>query len=287
MTSFEFLQWEQTTRDTIDLKKIYIDVAGDLVTGVLLSQIIYWNLPNQEGKLKLRVKSDNELWLAKGREQWWDECRISAKQFDRSIKILEKKGIVTTKLKKFDGNPTKHIKLNLDVLIKNLQSVMNGNSNLPKGKKPTSLKGKNDIDSKVKSLTENTTKNTTKIKNNNGSFTNELVSFSTYVNNLSKEEYTKYSESINSIEYFIHVRNQKGFKECQYKTSTWEDIVNDWLNVSDVDEKLTLDESYDLIDKFFETKFKDCDYSPVFYCSDRIKANRYFELRREKNNHVD
>lgn len=282
MTSFEFLQWEQTTRDTIDLKKIYIDVAGDLVTGVLLSQIIYWNLPNQEGKSKLRVKSDNELWLAKGREQWWDECRISAKQFDRSIKILEKKGIVTTKLKKFDGNPTKHIKLNLNVLIENLQRIMNGNSILPKGKKPTSLKGKNDIDLKVKSLTENTTKNTTKIKNNNGSFTNELVSFSTYVNNLSKEEYTEYLEPLESIEYFTCVRQKKGFKECQYKVSTWKDIVNDWLNVSDVDEKLTLDQSYDLIDKFFETKFKDCDYSPVFYCSGRIKANRYFELRRNK-----
>lgn len=132
----------------------------------------------------------------------------------------------------------------------------------------------------------NTNSNNTKLNNtninNNGSFTNELVSFSTYLNNLSKEEYTEYLQSINSIEYFIHVRDQKGFKECQYKTSTWEDIINNWLNVSDVDEKLTVDQSYDLIDKFFETKFKDCDYSPAFYCSGKIKANRYYELRRNK-----
>lgn len=158
MTSYEFLQWEQTTRDTIDLKKVYIDAAGDLVTGVLLSQIIYWNLPNQEGKTKLRIISNGELWLAKGREQWWDECRITPKQFDRSIKKLEKSGIVTTKIKKFDGNPTKHIKLNLNVLISSINNILKGNSFLPKGKEPTSLKVKNDIDQTVKSLTENTTK---------------------------------------------------------------------------------------------------------------------------------
>lgn len=112
VNTVEFLLWEQTTRDTIDLKKIYIDVAGDIVSGVLLSQIIFWNLPNQEGKTKLRVNHEGKLWLAKGREDWWQECRLSSKQFDRSIKILEDKDIVITALKKFNGSPTKHIYLN-------------------------------------------------------------------------------------------------------------------------------------------------------------------------------
>jgi len=43
----EFLSWELTTRDTIDFKKIYVDIAGDLIAGLLLSQIIYWHLPSK------------------------------------------------------------------------------------------------------------------------------------------------------------------------------------------------------------------------------------------------
>lgn len=124
MDNRSFLAWEQATRDTIDLKKIYIDVAGDLVTGVLLSQIVYWNLPSKDGQTKLRVKHKNELWLAKGRSDWWEECRISPKQFDRSIKILEEKDIVDTALKKFNGSPTKHIKLNMDILLKKINKIL-------------------------------------------------------------------------------------------------------------------------------------------------------------------
>jgi DnaD/phage-associated family protein len=173
VNTVEFLLWEQTTRDTIDLKKIYIDVAGDIVSGVLLSQIIFWNLPNQEGKTKLRVNHEGKLWLAKGREDWWQECRLSSKQFDRSIKILEDKDIVITALKKFNGSPTKHIYLNLEVLVKRIEEVLLSEtegkmditqkvkSNLTKGKNENSSKGKKDIPQKGKSLTETTTKITT------------------------------------------------------------------------------------------------------------------------------
>ena len=42
MKSFnDFLAWEKASRDSIDFKKIYVDVAGDLIAGLLLSQIIY------------------------------------------------------------------------------------------------------------------------------------------------------------------------------------------------------------------------------------------------------
>lgn len=174
MNATEFLSWEQATRDTIDLKKIYIDVSGDIVTGVLLSQIIFWNLPNKEGITKLRVKYNDELWLAKGREDWWAECRLSPKQFDRSIKILEEKKIVKTALKKFNGSPVKHIKLNLDILVSILQELLTKQegkvdfdqkvkSKLIKGKNQTLPKGKMEINQTGKSLTETTPENTSEI----------------------------------------------------------------------------------------------------------------------------
>lgn len=182
----EFLAWEEASRDTIDLKKIYIDVAdGDLVSGVLLSQIIYWYLPSKNKQSKLKVfkmdeSGQKELWLAKGREDWFEECRISPKQFDRSSGILIKLGFLEKKIFKFNGNPTVHIKLNVDKVWKAVNSL------LPKGEKPTGISiaedfsredecqplqphgfypnGKNDLYVSANSLTEIT--NTDHLKNN-------------------------------------------------------------------------------------------------------------------------
>jgi hypothetical protein len=129
----DFLAWEKASRDTIDVKRCYIDLAGDLLTGVLLSQIIYWFLPGKRDKL--RVKREGKYWLAKGRKDWWNECRISAKQFDRSIKVLQKKGLVETRLFKFSGIPTLHVWLNLPALMEGVKSILTKGKNpfLPKG----------------------------------------------------------------------------------------------------------------------------------------------------------
>jgi len=62
---------------------MYIDIAEDIIAGLLLSQIVYWYLPSkQDGKPKLRVKKDGEYWLAKNRvTTGGDECRIKPRQF--------------------------------------------------------------------------------------------------------------------------------------------------------------------------------------------------------------
>ena len=115
MTNFEkFLLWEAKSRDTVDFKKIYVDIAGDLVAGLLLSQLIYWYLPNDKGETKLRVEKDGYLWIAKGREDWWEEIRITPKQFDRASSILIKKGVIEKAYFRFDGLRTIHIRLDYD-----------------------------------------------------------------------------------------------------------------------------------------------------------------------------
>lgn len=173
LTKFhDFILWESQSRDTIDVKKIYIDICGDLVAGILLSQIIYWYLPTQEGKSKLRVYKVNSegkqvAWIAKKRHEWWDEIRISPKQVDRAIKKLKTKGIIEMKVHRFNGTPTPHIR----ILKKNLLRLLNNeiynkksNPFLPKGESPYSLNGEIDIDQRDKCLTETISKNTTKNK---------------------------------------------------------------------------------------------------------------------------
>lgn len=63
----------------------YIDITGDLVAGTLLSQIMYWFA---DGKNRPTVNRDGYFWIAKRREDWMNEIRITSKQYDRAIKIL-------------------------------------------------------------------------------------------------------------------------------------------------------------------------------------------------------
>lgn len=155
MTWEEFLLWEQASQDTIDVKRAYVDLAGDLVAGVLLSQIIFWHLPGKEKDTKLRVIKKGKLWLAKGRNDWWEECRITAKQFDRAAEILEKVGVVEKARFRFDGSPTVHVRLITDKFMTLVNSI------LTKGKNPTSPKVKMELDQRGRSITEITTKSTT------------------------------------------------------------------------------------------------------------------------------
>jgi len=122
-----FYKWEEASRDTVDFKKIYVDIAGDLIAGLLLSQIIYWHLPSNEGKSKLRIEKEGKTWLAKNRTDWWDEVRITPKQFDRAAGLLKEKGIIETKLFKFNGAPAVHIYLNEKKFLELWRKELNKN----------------------------------------------------------------------------------------------------------------------------------------------------------------
>jgi len=109
-----FIKWEKKEKGIVKVNLIFVDIAGDLHAGILLSQIVYWYLPGKDtlsNDTKLRVKKKDGYWLAKRRKDWWDECRLTENQYIRAIKILIKKGLVITKTYKFNGNPTTHIGL--------------------------------------------------------------------------------------------------------------------------------------------------------------------------------
>ena len=95
-----------------------IDAAGDLIAGILLDRIIYLLSPEADGKAE-RIERDGYTWIARRRADWKDEIRISAKQYDRAARILERKGFIITKTFRLGGDPATHIRLNYDVLNAN------------------------------------------------------------------------------------------------------------------------------------------------------------------------
>jgi hypothetical protein len=165
-----FLEWERASQDTVDFKTIYVDMAGDLVAGLLLSQIVYWYLPSKkDGRSKLRVYKDGHHWIAKARKDWWDELRIRAKRADRALSILEEKGLIVTAVYKFNRAPTKHIRIVKEKFLTawtaRLASLQEEQPIFPKGEYPNGLssqKGKIDVLKRVKSITESTAETTEK-----------------------------------------------------------------------------------------------------------------------------
>jgi hypothetical protein len=148
----EFLAWERSTRDVIDLKKTYIDVAGDIECGLMLSQIVYWHLPSRKGEGKLTIYRDNHWWLAKKRYDWWEETRLTPKQVDRCLKMLRNLGFIYTKVYRFAGDPIVHIRMDVPKFLAKFWEVVYDpptNPFLPDGEKPISLNGKNEVDEKV------------------------------------------------------------------------------------------------------------------------------------------
>lgn len=150
-----FWAWMTASEDIIAVRRCYVDISGDLVAGILLSQIIYWFSPKSDGKNRVQVEKEGKLWLVKRRDDWWDECRISKKQYDSAIKKLEEISyegdpLFEVKTMGFAGRRAQHIHLNIPVLIKIWlkevveqvpQKVSSPKGKLPKREHTSSPKG--------------------------------------------------------------------------------------------------------------------------------------------------
>lgn len=106
-----FIYWEAASRDTIDFKKTYVDMTDDLLAGLLLSQIIYWHLPNKSGDSKLRIQKKGHFWIAKSHDEWYEEIRFSRRNFDTATKKLVQLALIEKQIFRFNGTPTIHIRL--------------------------------------------------------------------------------------------------------------------------------------------------------------------------------
>ena len=94
----------------------YIDITGNLIEGTLLSQILYWFSDDKNNRIRARIKRNGEYWIAKRRDEWWDEIRITDRQFDCAIKKLKEKGFVVLEKHKFNSMPTIYIRPDYDVI---------------------------------------------------------------------------------------------------------------------------------------------------------------------------
>jgi len=147
------------------VNRVYVDITGDLIAGILLSQIDYW-LP------RTSIVREGRRWLAKQRKDWFDEIYITPRQYDTASKRLKDLGLVEIENWRFNGLRTQHIWLNEERLIELINDCLFGGH--PKGelaeavrseRHPRSYAKRNSgLTKSVRPITSLTTRLTKKIK---------------------------------------------------------------------------------------------------------------------------
>ena len=113
----------------------YVDFTGDIETALFLSQVIYWT--------DRTTRKDGFFY--KTDEEWREEIRLSKYAIRKARKKLEEMGILETKVKKANGNPTVHYRLDRQRFVESFISFLrnrkneNANSNEPKCEREFSL----------------------------------------------------------------------------------------------------------------------------------------------------
>lgn len=126
--------------NTFTVPKLYVDFTGDLTTAILLNQIVF---------LSDKTKRKDGFFY-KTYKEWTDEICLTERQVRYSVKKLKEQNLIETKVKKANGSPTVHYKLNFEKLVDSLMTFcQNGNNTF------VSL----DSDVLSVSLTETTTEN--------------------------------------------------------------------------------------------------------------------------------
>jgi hypothetical protein len=128
-------------QDVVAFRPIYVDMVadlsgkarGDVLAGIMLSQIVYWHTPRRRGggESRLTVQRDGHLWLVRGYDEWWDEIRFSFRQAEKAIGLLVGRGLVIKEIHKWDGAPKCFLRLDPEVFVSTYQRVVMGDQEPP------------------------------------------------------------------------------------------------------------------------------------------------------------
>jgi uncharacterized phage protein (TIGR02220 family) len=198
--------------NVITVNVTLVDFVGDLETGLFLSQVIYWS---DRGTRK-------DGFFYKTDDEWHQEIMLSKYSVRKARKKLEEMGLLETKVKKANGNPTLHYRFSQNRFSEMFISFLRNRKNEIANTKEGSCE--NEI-----SLTEITTETTSETNNNK-----DNVPFSEIIDYLNQKTGSQYRASSRKTKEAINARWNEGnrledFKKViDIKTAEW--LNNDKMN---------------------------------------------------------
>lgn len=261
--TFDIIRQLTGHENIITLNVAFVDFVGDLECGLFLSQLIYWS---DRGTRK-------DGFVFKSDKEWYEELRLSSYAVRKSRKKLIEMGLLETKVKKANGNPTTHYKLNKEAFEQQFTSFLrNRNNEIVK-----SEKGNDENENSLTDITPYITSDHKGAKE----FARSL-SFLEYKNEFSIRE-----DAIEAIEHYLSLyRQYVGKEHPRLKEAQWDRVVEDLFYVVNEDTgqgfdlDLDLDDSIlmDMMDQHFNTTYKNCDYNILHFMIDSIRIRRMYEV---------
>lgn len=114
--------WElESQLQPVLLRREYVEITGGLAPAILLSQLVFWFKPGKSGKPKLTIIREGKFWLAKTRNDWFEECGLTLKMYRNAIAELMELGLVEVRYWKFGNDKTSHYWLDTGALASLLE----------------------------------------------------------------------------------------------------------------------------------------------------------------------
>ncbi|MGD6773373.1 DnaD domain-containing protein [Staphylococcus simulans] len=184
----------------IPIPTIYIKITEDYHTAALLNQLIYWSDRTHR----------KDGYFYKSYKEWEEEIFLSKYQVMRAVKKLKGMGIVETALKKANGAPTVHYKIDSKVVSQWIVKFLHN------GKLNNSTK---DSEETQQSLTETTTEITTERRDTRA---RESPKFDN-TNNSNSEHNGKYQEIVDMYEKNFGIINGIDYENINHWLSDFEE----------------------------------------------------------------
>jgi len=246
---FNMIQSLSGEKNLLAIPREIIHFTGDLESGAFLAQLIYWT---DKGSRK-------DGFIYKTIKEWQDEVFISEYALRKIRKRLEGMGILETKLKKANGNPTLHYKINQKAFVDQFLRFQ---------RKETCITNNQDCVSED-SLTY-TTSQTTDIKYNNHNGTKS--------DDVRTKEIKGYVERASStIAYYF--RYYAYYKEYDHPVLKRKQIERVSETICDFMSEFSIDEGNmeDMINKHFERNHLETDHNINHFAMRGILENLYYE----------
>lgn len=110
---FQLLSKVVGNENIIAAPKIFFEYTGDWNSAIFLSQLLYWS---DKGK-------NPDGWIYKTYAKWKEEVGIKEGALRRAANKLKELGILETKVKRANGSPTVHYRLNIDTFVESILSL--------------------------------------------------------------------------------------------------------------------------------------------------------------------
>lgn len=186
------------TERHITVPRVYLEMLGDFNTAAFLNQMIFWSDKTRR----------TDGYFYKTYTEWNEELLLSEYQVRRSAKILKEKGFIDTKLKKANGSPTLHYKVNMDKLSESILNKL-------KNRNQTNLSNDNEVS--LVSLTVDDTVDEQTVDSNK-SRNSTRVPYKEIIDYLNEKTGRNYKHKAKVNQRVIKARMNEGYTLEDFKT---------------------------------------------------------------------